>query len=117
MRMKPSHVALRKATGKGVADNWHDAYYTNYGNQWRPGKLTCGRTAKQVHEELSALGDNASLDAIEEVIGNKSWSYPACDGCGDNCDSVVAIGDESRALSYCKTCLEEALSLFEGGGS
>lgn len=58
-----------------------------------------------------SLGHVPDIAKVAEIIGNKSWSYVRCEGCGYEVEEAVSIG-EYDAKSYCKTCIEEAKTIL-----
>lgn len=65
-----------------------------------------------MHNRLLALGQSTDMDAIDEVIGNRSWTQDMCDGCSTYVRSSVKIG-EYETQQYCFTCIAEAAQLIE----
>lgn len=109
MRILARYVSVLHATGRGAAERWA----SQYGPEWRP---TSTGPSMDIHAKLCALGPNPSIKDVAEVIGNKSWSYLSCDGCGDDVEKAVQIGSSdygAEVKKYCLTCLREALSVAE----
>lgn len=107
MRMRAKYVTLVRPS-KGIAERWRTQYERPNGN-W---PVTAHGSSMDIHEALCALGEDPDPDDVAKIIGNKSWSYHSCSGCGDYYHRLVEIG-EYEQKSYCKTCLTEALALLE----
>ncbi len=99
MRMRARFVNLRIASARNVAQRWREQYPEASGkrhDQWK---------------ELDALGDNADIEKVVDIIGNKSWSHVSCDGCSEYVVKAVEIG-QYEAKVYCEVCIREALETF-----
>lgn len=108
MRMRARYVNLQIASARGVADRWASQY-----QHPKDGWASAGHAgAKDKHESLVALGPNPPIERVTEIIGNKSWSYINCDGCGDYVERAIAIG-EYESKSYCTTCIREAAAIMD----
>ena len=103
IRMRAKYVNIQVATARGVAERYRQQYPA--GDTRRP----LGRDTDEVYQQLLALGDNAPIDKVAEIIGNQSWSYISCDGCRDYVDRAVAIG-EYETKAYCAICITEAFT-------
>jgi len=100
--MRPKYVSIIKASGRGVAERWRTRYQKKDG--WTK---TASGDSKDVYDKLCDLGHVPDIAKVAEIIGNKSWSYIRCEGCSDEVEEAVSIG-EHDAKSYCKTCIDEA---------
>jgi len=72
-----------------------------------------------IGERLKALGNNPDPDAVDVVIGNRSWTNVSfCSECDGKFDRVAMVGEpldyESRTAFICENCLEKALILLKG---
>jgi hypothetical protein len=113
MTVRAKYVSVQVASARGVADRWK-AQYQHPKDGW---STTAYGDSKAVYEKLCALGTNPDIEKAAEAIGNKSWSYISCDGCGNYETRAVSIG-EYEPKSYCKTCIQEAFgALNEIGAS
>lgn len=102
----PSAIQIQVASGKGVAERWRSQYQ-------RDGKWT--DTAKgssgETYNRLCALGPDPDIAAVAEIIGNKSWSYLSCRGCGESVERAVVLGEDySEQALVCQACLQAALT-------
>lgn len=115
-------VAVRPAF---VADRWRDSYLGHAVDD----PLDDGRTWQQVEAEIRALPDDASVIAIDAVIGNHSWTYLECAECRNDIQRGVRVGyEEDRRYpgtgSYskwgavlCESCLRGATAALRSGGN
>lgn len=86
---------------------WHETYDTRPSDA----RFSDGRTI----EEVCALVDKApTAEAFAKAVGNKSWTHPSCDMCGQTPRVVVQIKHEwsDKQQDFCKACLSQALKLF-----
>ncbi|WP_164087106.1 hypothetical protein [Stenotrophomonas maltophilia] len=66
--------------------------------------------------QLQALGPNPDPDAVDAVVGNRSWTtVPSCNGCNAaDCSVVVTVGEtpgyESSTAHLCEKCVLAALA-------
>lgn len=70
-----------------------------------------------IYRKLLELGDSPDPIAVDEIIGNGSWTrVPPCDECNKETDIVVELGEppdyESRTARICPECLKAAISLL-----
>lgn len=108
MRTRLKYVTLQVATGRGVAESWRKQYCKD--GVWT--KTAYGDSGA-VYAKLCDLGPNPPIDKVADAIGNQSWSYIFCEGCGDYVEKAAALG-EYETKAYCETCLKEALSALSG---
>lgn len=108
IRMRAKFVTVHHASGVGVAERWRGQYYRD--GKWL---ATYSGPGNVEYEKLLALGSNPDIAAVAEIIGNKGWSYITCDGCAENVEIAVAIG-EYETKSYCRTCITEAAHVLCG---
>lgn len=87
-----------------VSEEW-DYQYKNTTQEDKIEKGNRLRTEKPQTEE-----------AIEKIIGTKSWTRNECDECGNDCDITIQLGEEpdfeSNTANICPECLKKALSLL-----
>lgn len=101
-------------TTKGVADKWKHQYFTSHGDKWYD---TLKHSSLEVYQAiLSADGD---VEAVDAAIGNKGWTHPSCEICGEYVDRVAVIsnGDYSRddqPANCCSKCLRDAFFALQG---
>ena len=94
-------VRAKYANASGVAGKWYGQYFR--AEKW------FDEDKKAIHQKLLALGRTPSLSAVAEIIGNKSWSYLNCSGCGDYHEVLVAIGGDDEHL-FCKQLLRSEIN-------
>lgn len=103
--MRAKYVHIETASARDVLDRWLGNY--------PDGKCTPDKQA--ITERLRLLGSQPSIDDVAEAIGNKSWSYLACDGCSEYIKIGVRIGDEysDKERIYCAICIAEAAEILK----
>lgn len=102
---EPSLITERDMI-RSVAERWRGQYAGDLRGRF-------GKTARQ----LDALDvEHASADDVATIIGNRSWTEVACDGCGDKATTAVQVGAEpdyeSSTAVLCPTCLRKAVALL-----
>lgn len=84
-----------------VPKRW-DQTYANY-NDPRKSEIT---------RKLHSLPLGFTVEQVNEIIGNKTWTVNPCDECGADCDVLVRIGDrpdhDARWVDLCAKCLAVA---------
>jgi len=107
IRMRAKYVTIVRASARGVAERWHEQY--GRGGEWRN---TVSGSSKDTYDRLVALGENPSIADAAKVIGNKSWTYISCNGCNDDVERAVQIG-EYEGKTFCQVCVREAAAALE----
>lgn len=104
--MRAKYVSVHHASARGVAERWRNRY-------WRVGMWpdTCNGSSEEIYKNLCVLGPVPGIDAVADVIGNKSWSYLTCCGCSEYVKRAVSIGEDEPKL-YCDTCVTEAFHVL-----
>ena len=97
-----------RATAAAAA--WKSHYFRN--GAWRVQWTSLN--PERIHERLVKLGDTPSVQAVNEVIGNDSWTRTDCLNCGDRGVPVVrlGLGCDDR-IDICGDCLQVALSMMD----
>jgi hypothetical protein len=103
------YVRIRTASSIGVAERWR-SQYQHPKDGWT--KTVTGNSGA-IYDKLCALGPKPSAQEVADVIGNKSWSFVACDGCTEYIERAAEIG-EYEPKAYCEMCLREALQSLTG---
>lgn len=103
--MKPIKIT-RQTLANGAQHRWASQYIS-----------TTEKAKIDILAQLKALGDFPDPDAVDKIIGNRSWtSVPRCDCCMLKKDIVIRIGEEpdyeSATAIVCEACLKEALALL-----
>lgn len=68
-------------------------------------------------EKLAQLdGETATVEEVNKIIGNNSWTRLTCNECGAHVTAVIEVGEpsdyESRTAHLCRPCLERALEFL-----
>lgn len=100
----------RTTQAKSASESWIRTYRLKEG--WE-----VGNRYGEICKSLIALGDNPSPDAVDEVIGNNTWTACRCDECELYVEEVIVLGEEpdyeSSTASVCKECLIKALKTLK----
>lgn len=104
MRIRAKFVSVEVATGRGVAERWRNQYFKQDGG-WSKHPDS---TSEAIYESLRCLGGNPDIAKVANIIGNKSWSYIACDGCNEYVERAIRLG-----RAYCFTCIGEAAEVMK----
>lgn len=68
----------------------------------------------EIHNQLLALGKNATEDDVYKIIGNTSWTTLICNSCFKDSDAVAVYDDGDCCSAYfCKKCLSDALESID----
>lgn len=96
-------IQTRHSNAEKAADAWERAYKYD-----RDGKAA----------KIRALGNHPDPDAVNEIIGNQSWTRCLCNECNRDVEAVVQLGQEpdyeSRTAWICRDCIKLALAAFDG---
>lgn len=99
-------LITRKNLAATAAQRWETGYFIN-------GEWCYGEDKKHIYHNLLLLGTAPSPEAVNNVIGNNSWTKVYCHNCAKNVEEVVEVGQEPDYESYtahiCKQCLILAL--------
>jgi hypothetical protein len=94
----------------GVSKRWRRQY----------GETPKNPRFAEILRQLDALGDEATPEQIEQIIGNKSWTREYCNLCDSEVSVWVRLGDEpdyeSATVEVCPSCLRAALFVLEAAG-
>jgi hypothetical protein len=91
-------------TTRGVAERWHKQYPADD----RSHATTRHRGIGRALDALYARNPEPDREAVESIIGNRSWTRVQCQSCGEHQDRCVSL-DDCSALRYCASCLRLAL--------
>lgn len=65
------------------------------------------------YDKLQALGESITAEAVNEIMGNTSWTDHKCTECGKDSEKLVRIGEEpdyaAQWVDLCENCLSEAM--------
>lgn len=93
---------------RSVADRWADTYETGY---------YANDPEKQgILKSLRMLSTTTcSVDDVNKIIGNKSWTRMRCNECTQFTNWVIQLGEEpdyeSATASLCRPCFDKAVQL------
>jgi len=95
---------------RSVAAFWKKQY-------WRGGRWTHSERVNRqaIYEKLCELNTNdASVQDVERIIGNASWTNLECNECNELVGAAVEVGDGYGAsVCLCEMCLKHALGMTE----
>lgn len=100
-------LITRQSLADGALARWESQYSGLYA-KWPEKKL--------IADALAGLPSPINPDAVDEIIGNRSWTMPHdCDECRRNFDYIVEVGQkpdyESNTAYLCRECLGKAFDL------
>lgn len=102
-------ITIKEEASK-AAQHWRKTYF-------RDGAWVYNSKKETIYYYLLALGDSPTPDAVNEIIGNDSWTATFCHECGKSVEEVVQVGQDpdydSATASICKPCLITALELIK----
>jgi superfamily II DNA helicase RecQ len=106
----------RRARILEVANSWR----RQYGNRPDEESHLKGKTRGTIQAALDAL-DLATCrpEAVDNIIGNTSWTAHTCDECERNQETLVWFGrsDYDRECSVCLSCLSAATGALKAVAS
>lgn len=96
-----------------VASSWKQQYCRPDGT-WED--ISKG-SSEAIYKKLISLQQPETKEsAIDEIIGNKSWTRLVCNECESEVDAVVQLGEasdyESHTVNVCVACLYKAINLI-----
>lgn len=99
-------------TKSNLIANVAESFFQNYagGYYWeRPAH--CGRTHKETHRLLCLASERgASVEELEAILGNKSWTTLPCQECKKDADAVAVIYADESSAWVCAECLVKMLA-------
>ena len=108
--MSAPRMVTRQGQVATVAERWKAQYHTREG--WTQ---VMGGSSRDYYDRLAALDlSTATTDDVKAIIGNDSWTYLDCGGCGKGADAVVLFGadDGDESFLLCRACLTTGAELF-----
>ena len=102
-------IKIVTASADGVAERWFKQYRKEIE---APPRRTTTRDPIDIYNQLCALGTNPSIDAVAEVIGNKSWTHIFCAGCTEYVTVAIELGNYDDTRQYCCDCINRAHTAF-----
>jgi len=78
-----------------------------------------GESYSQMHEKLASIDlETCDRSAIDDVIGNNSWTQLTCEICDCDREALVSIPREySEPISICLECAKGVQAVFEDAQS
>lgn len=103
---------MKKITRQDMANTAAEKFKDNYFKNGIWGECILG-SSKYIHKRLVALGDKPEIDAVNQVIGNPSWTRIICHECSTyNADYIIQVGSYgSLPHNLCPDCIERVYSL------
>lgn len=69
---------------------------------------------KGIAAQIDALGHYPDPDAVDQIIGNDTWTCCRCDHCGSKVEYVVQINFSAcRITNLCANCIRKAMAIVE----
>lgn len=106
-------VITRRDLIRNICEKWYRCYWVaTYGiDEW------IHPESEEIYKKLLALDlETCSVEDVDAIIGNSTWTQLHCDECDKNVDKVVLIGicDEDRDVpQYCSQCILKAVELLQ----
>ena len=100
-------------TKRGIIRSVPASFERQYGHDRSGSSWKAKTTRGEMIDALNALDvDTCDAEAVNAIIGNKSWTSNECDACGTDCEVLVRIGQEpdyeARWQDLCAQCLTDA---------
>jgi len=108
-------VYTKRQQIQDVPEQFKSTYFRR--GSWMQISAGSGDTEEMYHSIVAAVeaGGDAVEDAIESIIGNRSWTRLACDECELDKDAVVIFDPDGEDMFYlCASCLQKAVGMIEG---
>ncbi len=89
-----------------AADRWYKQFSAAIENPTEDFILYSTDNKKTIYYKLKALNkETATAEDVEAIIGNKSWSWPACNVCFGLTKATICFDlDEEESIQICKYC-------------
>jgi hypothetical protein len=115
--MPPEIVYMTRALKAGlVAEKWEEQYRSYMKDPAKAASLP--HNPFDTYRELLALGPTPNPDAVDEIIGNNSWTHLTCEVCSTQVDEWTHFnGSDEDALSICTRCIITAFDLLAKKGT
>lgn len=72
-----------------------------------------------LEEQIRQLGPSPTVEQINEVLGNSSWTDLVCDECGQHAQKIAIVGQplnhDSATTFLCGDCIKAACAYFDEG--
>jgi hypothetical protein len=91
-----------------VAVRWRNQYPFSAGRGSKDG-------ARDIYLKLCELRPGASVEQVEAIIGNNTWTSEYCEECGQMVEGVAVLGscDSECRARICLDCLKKAVTALE----
>jgi hypothetical protein len=93
---------------KSAKEKWKLQYF--YMGKWKNYHLVDSRL---IYTKLSKA---KTAEEVENIIGNKSWSFPYCDNCHKYVEVVIDFEVLENNIALCKNCLVSAVNMLMSEG-
>ena len=85
-----------------------------------PKRREWAQKMRGIFYDLQALGPTPNPDAVDTIIGNKTWTQmPVCSECGSTRQRIMRfvenVDHDADVIYLCKSCLETAMMLIDTG--
>lgn len=98
------NIHTERFTVADVAKAWKRQYFDPHNACWK--YINRPETAEDIYNILNALDtEKTTIDDIEYIIGNESWTRAMCLECQLSITQWVDFGGSAR---LCRACLEKA---------
>jgi hypothetical protein len=110
MSERAPHIVTRRSVMLGVARRFKEQYPDDTKSSHRS-----SRTYGDINAALSALDLNVcNRGAIDDIIGNDSWTQLECSVCEMDRDKLVSVPRQySEPVTICAECATGALSVLK----
>lgn len=94
---------------KTVTQRWKEQYMNKDGT-WDG---LYKENSEEIYNKLTNIG-NITKEVIKEVIGNDTWTWQCCDGCGNysHIPHVIFEDDYDVETAVCAKCIIESYKLL-----
>jgi hypothetical protein len=97
-------MKIIRADARTVSRRWKSLYFSAI-DGWRK----CQGGSAEIYKALVDLGETATIEQIDDVVGNPSWTHFICQECCEYVLEVIELGDD--ASIFCRPCIEKASKL------
>jgi len=106
------HIIRKSEIVQGVAKRWQERYFRN--GKWTE---THSGSSEEIHEQLLALGEDATEEQVTAIVGNDFWTRNKCSECDLDVDLTVHFREEpdydAVGADVCPSCLRKAVGMLE----
>ena len=98
-------IRLVRGTAANIVERWERQYHK-----------TADTEKSEITKKLRAF-HSPSVEEVEKIIGNESWTKVWCGSCLEYKASCVQIGSGDETVTVCATCLACAALLLRECGT